>query len=76
MIQTINTSINTSKLIEYKNANRLSTGNIDDLINKIFSAGDYSRKETADDKIKKDYKKWMMPEEPKGFIKCKKHDPL
>jgi hypothetical protein len=72
MIQTVTTT----KLIEYKRANKSSADTIDDLINKILSTGDYSCKEIADDKKNKDYKKWIMPEEPKGFMKCKKHDPL
>jgi hypothetical protein len=66
----------TTKLIEHKKTNKHSTDEIDHLINKIFSGNNYSSKNIDDHKIKVDHKKWMMPEEPQGFIKCKNHDPL
>ncbi|HEY4876337.1 MAG TPA: hypothetical protein VIH86_12235 [Puia sp.] len=64
------------KLINYKKTNKAPVYKIDELINKIFSAVNDSSQNIVDSKIKTENKKWVMPEEPRGFIKCKKHDPL
>ena len=68
--------MDTLKLIEYKKTNKSSADTIDQLINKIIFTDDHSSQNIMDDKIKPVYKKCIMPEEPYGYIKCKKHDPL
>jgi hypothetical protein len=65
-----------TETIEHKKINNPGNDKIDRLINKIISTDNYSSEDIKDHKTKSDQKKWIMPEEPQGFIKCKKHDPL
>jgi hypothetical protein len=68
--------MSTQKLIDDKKTNKPHVDKIDELINKIFSTVNDSSQNIVDSKIKTDNRNWVMPEEPRGFIKCKKHDPL
>ena len=65
--------MSTIKLLEYKKEKKST---IDELINQIISGDDHSIKTVAKAPTKTGQKKWIMPEEPIGFIKCKKYDPL
>ena len=63
------------KLIEYKKSDKPSDDQIDLLINKIINQNDLHEniiKNTSSNI----FSTWIMPEESKGFIKFKKHDPL
>lgn len=68
--------MDTLKLIEYKKTNKPPADVIDQLINKIIFTDNHSSQNITEDKIKTEKRKWIMPEEPQGFIKCKKYDPL
>jgi hypothetical protein len=56
------------KLMDHKKINKPGADKIDHLINKIFSADNHSFKNIEDHKIKTGQKKWIIPEEPQGFI--------
>ncbi|HLY71734.1 MAG TPA: hypothetical protein VKR53_18500 [Puia sp.] len=68
--------MNATKPLEFTKENKSAIDNIDKLINKVFADNNYSFKKNKARQINPDYKKWIMPEEPQRFLKCKKYDPL
>ena len=65
--------MNIQKQIAYKKMPGISYKKIDLLINEII----YGKQVNKDPESNpKDFNKWIMPEEPKGYIHCKKNDPL
>ncbi|MBS1915340.1 MAG: hypothetical protein JST87_03625 [Bacteroidetes bacterium] len=65
----------TQKKIIYKEPLMIEYKKIDQLLNEIIY-GDEKKQKGAGAPAKNDFKKWIMPEEPKGFLKYKEHDPL
>jgi hypothetical protein len=63
------------KMIIYKQPLMIEYKKIDRLLQEIIYGNDKHerKKETP---AKNEFKKWVMPEEPKGFLKYKEHDPL
>ncbi len=63
------------KQIGYREMPKLSHRKIDLLINDIMSReGERKTKRMVNDK--NDFKKWIMPEEPTGYLRGRKNDPL
>jgi hypothetical protein len=67
--------MNILKEIEYKKLNQMEGKKIDVLINEIIykkeSEGSKSKPVQKDD-----FKNWIMPEAPKGYLRAKNNDPL
>ncbi|HTQ65854.1 MAG TPA: hypothetical protein VMI12_13730 [Puia sp.] len=63
------------KQIEYKKIKEIEGKKIDLLINDIIYKKKWEEKKNKATQ-KDDFKNWIMPEEPKGYIRAKKHDPL
>ncbi len=67
--------MNIQKQIGYKEALKIEHKRIDLIINEIINGGKLEKKEN-NEVFKTDFKKWVMPEEPKGYMRTKKNDPL
>jgi hypothetical protein len=63
------------KQIGYKEAQRIEHKEIGMMINEIINDIRPKNKENKESG-KGEFKKWVMPEEPKGYIHTKKNDPL
>ncbi len=67
--------MNTQKQIAYKETLRLEHKKIDILINEIINNVEQKKSENRK-VIAVDFKKWVMPKEPTGYIRVRKNDPL
>jgi len=63
------------KKIGYKEALRLEHKKIDMIINEIINSAEQKENENRE-VVKIDFKKWVMPKEPTGYMRAKKNDPL
>ena len=63
------------KRIIYKQPLMIEYRKIDQLLHEIIY-GEDKRNSKRELPAKNEFKKWIMPEEPKGFLKYKEHDPL
>jgi len=64
------------KLLDNRKALHPAGDNIDQLISRILFMRDDFEAKVVPIRKDADRKKWLMPEEPQGYIKCKKYDPL
>jgi len=63
------------KKIGYKKVLQIEHKKIDEIINGIINATEQKKNEN-EQALKTDFKKWVMPIEPKGYIRVRKNDPL
>ena len=62
------------KKIGYKAVPKIAYPEIDQLISDAFKTNAPENKKPA--QANSDFKKWVMPEEPKGYLHGKTNDPL
>jgi hypothetical protein len=67
--------MNIQKQIGYKEVLKSEHKTIDRMINEIINSQEPLRGENKESHHA-DFKKWKMPEEPKGYFHTKKNDPL